>query len=337
MSKYVCGIDIGTTGVKVMIFSLDGTVISSAYTEYACTFPQSGWVDQERILHKLGVDGYYQDWSNGSLYGLMNIKTFEWDLELIEALDIERNKLPELVPSGQALGKVSASAAFLTGFAEGTLLVAGAGDQQCAGIGAGAIKSGTIEVTMGTAGVTLGYMDQPNMDPTMKMPCSAHAIAGKWESEGLQNAAGAAFKWFRNEFAFEEQQKADAEGLDVYDVIDEEIEKVQPGCNGLIFLPYLASSAAPNWDAFARGTFIGFNLGHGKADMARAILASLGAGLYENVQDAVDQMLKRKKVYEPNLKNTVVYEKYFKAYKEAYQALSQAGIYEKLVKLALNS
>lgn len=451
MSKYVCGIDIGTTGVKVMIFSLDGTVISSAYTEYACTFPQSGWVeqdgdmtwkktcetckraveksgvnpkeivsiglstqrctivpidregnplcnsiswqdsrsfeeveeikrivgeekfyeitgyplgtvlsvteimwikknmpklyeaaymfvlDQERILHKLGVDGYYQDWSNGSLYGLMNIKTFEWDLELIEALDIERNKLPELVPSGQALGKVSASAAFLTGFAEGTLLVAGAGDQQCAGIGAGAIKSGTIEVTMGTAGVTLGYMDQPNMDPTMKMPCSAHAIAGKWESEGLQNAAGAAFKWFRNEFAFEEQQKADAEGLDVYDVIDEEIEKVQPGCNGLIFLPYLASSAAPNWDAFARGTFIGFNLGHGKADMARAILAALGAGLYENVQDAVDQMLKRKKVYEPNLKNTVVYEKYFKVYKEAYQALSQAGIYEKLVKLALNS
>lgn len=47
MSKYVCGIDIGTTGVKVMIFSLDGTVISSAYTEYACTFPQSGWVEQD--------------------------------------------------------------------------------------------------------------------------------------------------------------------------------------------------------------------------------------------------------------------------------------------------
>ena len=37
MGKYVCGIDIGTTGVKVMIFGLDGTVMSSAYTEYPCT------------------------------------------------------------------------------------------------------------------------------------------------------------------------------------------------------------------------------------------------------------------------------------------------------------
>ena len=47
MSKYVCGIDIGTTGVKVMIFDMDGTAISSTYSEYPCTFPQTGWVEQD--------------------------------------------------------------------------------------------------------------------------------------------------------------------------------------------------------------------------------------------------------------------------------------------------
>ncbi|MFQ7526194.1 MAG: FGGY family carbohydrate kinase [Mediterraneibacter gnavus] len=47
MSKYVCGIDIGTTGVKVMIFDMDGTAISSNYSEYPCTFPQTGWVEQD--------------------------------------------------------------------------------------------------------------------------------------------------------------------------------------------------------------------------------------------------------------------------------------------------
>ena len=514
MSKYVCGIDIGTTGVKVMIFDMDGTAISSNYSEYPCTFPQTGWVeqdgnmtwqctcetskkaieksgldpkeivaiglstqrctvtpidkdgnplcdaiswqdsrsfeevddikrivgeekfyeitgyplgtvlsvteimwwkkhkpeiyenaylfvlDQERVLHNLGVEGYYQDWSNGSLYGLMDIRKFEWDVELTKQLGIDPDKLPQLVPSGKVLGKVSKEAAELTGFAEGTLLVSGAGDQLCAGIGAGAIKDGVIEVTMGTAGVTLGYMGQANLDPSMKMPCAAHAIAGKWESEGLQNAAGAAFKWYRNEFAFPEAQKAAAEGLDVYDLIDEQIEQVEPGCNGLIFLPYLASSAAPNWDAFARGTFVGFNLGHGRADMARAILegvtfeareiidrmisngmavneiclsgggskgavwcqiqadiygkpctsldveeattlgsailAALGAGLFDYVEQAVDKMLKRKKVYEPNMENHALYNKYFELYKKSYQALSSAGIYEDLVKTALN-
>lgn len=513
MSKYVCGIDIGTTGVKVMIFDLDGNTISSAYTEYPCTFPQSGWVeqdgemtwqktcetakksiaksgldpkeivsislstqrctlvpidkdgntlcdsiswqdsrsfeevedikrivgeekfyqiigyplgtvlsvtkimwlkkhcpdiydkaymfvlDQERILHKLGVEGYYQDWSNGSLYGLMDIQKFEWDIELTKALGIDPEKLPTLVPSGKALGKVSKEAAELTGFAEGTLLVAGAGDQQCAGIGAGAIKHGVIEVTMGTAGVTLGYMDEPNMDPTMQMPCAAHAIAGKWESEGLQNAAGASFKWFRNEFAFEEMQRAEKEGLDIYDVLDEGIENVKPGCNGLICLPYFASAAAPNWDAFARGTFIGFTLGHERISMARAILegvtyetkeiiermisngmavdeiylsgggskgavwcqimadiygkpcttldieeattlgaailAAMGAGLFDNVEDAVDKMLKKKEVYEPNMANNAMYEEYFQVYKDTYKALRDANVYERLTKLAL--
>lgn len=514
MGKYVCGIDIGTTGVKVIIFDVDGNIISSAYTEYICTFPQSGWVeqdgdmtwkktcetsktaiekagvdpediaaiglstqrctltpidkegnplctsiswqdsrsfeevedikkiigekefydivgyplgtvlsvtkimwlkknqpklydaaykfvlDQERILHKLGVEGYYTDWSNGSLYGLMNIDTFEWDIELTKKLGIDPEKLPGLVPSGKLLGKVSAAASFLTGFAEGTLLIAGAGDQQCAGIGAGAIKDGVIEVTMGTAGTTLGYMDKANRDPMMKMPCAAHAIAGKWESEGLQNSAGSAFKWYRNEFAFPEVQKAKETGEDIYDLICQGIDEVEPGCNGLIFLPYLASAAAPNWDAFARGTFIGFNLGHNRNDMARAvlegvtfeareiiermisngmevneinlsgggskgavwcqiqadiygkpcttleteeatalgaaILAALGAGIYSNVEEAVDKMLKKKKVYEPNMENHERYNQYFKVFKKAYKALSDNNVYEDLVKLALN-
>ena len=62
-------------------------------------------------------------------------------------------------------------------------------------------------------------MDKPNMDPTMEMPCSAHTIAGKWESEGLQNAAAASYKWFRNEFAYQENLVAQEKGMSVYDVI----------------------------------------------------------------------------------------------------------------------
>lgn len=515
--KYVCGIDIGTTGVKVMIFDLNGKVMSSAYTEYPCTFPRSGWceqdgemtwektcdtaflaiekasgildpkdivaiglstqrctvtaidkegnplrttiswqdarsfeevddikriigekefyqitgmpvgtllpvteimwmkkhepeiyekaykfvLDQERILHKLGVEGYYEDWSNGSMYGLMDIRKFEWDLDLTKKLGLDPDKLPELVPSGKILGKISKEVAERTHFAEGTLLVSGGGDQQCAGIGAGAIKSGVLEMAMGTSGVTLGYMDKPNMDPTLGMPCSAHTIAGKWESEGLQNAAAASYKWYRNEFAIPEAAKALETGMNVYDIIDEEVENTQIGCNGLICLPYLAGQAAPHWDPFARGTFIGFTLGHKRTDMARAImegvtfeakeiidrmeqngmevneiylngggakgkiwcqiqadiygkkcttldideattlgaaiLAALGAGLFDNVEQAVDKMLRKRNVYMPDPENHELYMKYFAIFKDAYKALSDANIYERLVKLALET
>ena len=125
------------------------------------------------------------------------------------------------------------------------------------------------------------------MDPTMEMPCSAHTIAGKWESEGLQNAAAASYKWFRNEFAYQENLVAQEKGMSVYDVINEKIEQVDPGCNGLICIPYLAGSAAPHWDPFARGTFIGFTLGHTREDMARAIME----GVTYEAKEIIEKMI----------------------------------------------
>jgi xylulokinase len=513
IKNYVSGIDVGTTGVKVIIFDLDGNKVSSAYREYPCTFPKSGWVeqdgemtwemtceaskeaiekagiepekivsiglstqrctftpvdengmalrsaiswqdsrsfeecnsitekigaekyyditglpiapvwtvskimwikkhqpelyektykfalDQERILMKLGAEDYFEDWSNGSLQGLMDIKTFEWSQELIDTLEIDAEKLPKLVPSGDVIGKVSQQAAKLTGYAEGTLLVSGGGDQQCAGIGAGAVKKGVIEVTVGTAAVTLAYMDQPLYDDSMRLPCSAHAVAGKWETEGLQNAAGSSLKWYRNEFAIPEVALAKETGKDPYDYINEQVAEIKPGSNGLICIPYFASSAAPNWDPFARGTFIGLTLGHERPALARAImegvtfetreiieqmitngvqidqivisggaskspvwnqiqadifgkpcsilaieeatslgaaiLAAKGAGLYPTINDAVEKMVQIIAKCEPNMENHEIYTEYFNVYKDAYQALAKAGVYERLVKLAL--
>ncbi|SDY43566.1 FGGY-family carbohydrate kinase [Eubacterium barkeri] len=511
--NYVAGIDIGTTGVKVIIFDTEGNKISSAYREYPCTFPQSGWVeqdgemtwemtceasrdaiaksglapadilaiglssqrctftpvdkdgmalrtaiswqdsrsfeecdeiaekigadryyeitglpngitwtgskilwikkhqpeiyektykfaqDQERILHKLGAEGYYEDWSNGSLYGLMDIKDFTWSKELLDALGIDGDKLPQLVPSGEVVGTVSEAAAALTGFAPGTKLVSGGGDQQCAGIGTGTIKKGIVEVTVGTAAVTLAYMDGAYYDDSMRLPCSAHAVAGKWETEGLQNAAGSSLKWYRNEFAIPEVALSKETGKDPYDYINEQVADIKPGADGLICIPYFASSAAPNWDPFARGTFIGLTLGHERPSLARAImegvtfetreiieqmatngvaidtiiisggasksavwnqiqadiygkpvlipaieeatslgaaiLAAKGAGLYGSIAEAVEKMVQMVGTYEPNMENHALYNQYFDVYKDAYQALAKAGVYERLVKLAL--
>ena len=50
MAKYVAGIDAGTTGTKVMIFTLDGVPVSHAYREYPCTYPNVGWVEQDPWL-----------------------------------------------------------------------------------------------------------------------------------------------------------------------------------------------------------------------------------------------------------------------------------------------
>ena len=50
MSRFVTGIDAGTTGTTVMITDLHGQVMGSAYREYSCTYPRAGWVEQDMNL-----------------------------------------------------------------------------------------------------------------------------------------------------------------------------------------------------------------------------------------------------------------------------------------------
>lgn len=384
--QYTCGVDIGTTGVKVIIFDLDGMQKGSAYREYPCVFPHSGWVeqdgefiwqetcaaireaitvskvdpgeiaclglstqrctlapvdkdgntlynsiswqdrrtvgeceqirkiigderyyeitglpidttwsvskimwlrdnepevynntykfvlDQERTLFKLGADDFYEDESNGSLQGLMEIDTFTWSDELIEKLDMPKEKLPKLVPPATQVGKVSAEASRLCGLAEGTPLVTGGGDQQCAGVGSGVTKPNMVEVTLGTAGVSLAYLDTPHKDASRRLPCSAHAVPGKWETEGLQLTAGSSYKWYRNNIADMERNAAQNLGIDPYDIINLQIAGIPAGSNGVICLPFFSGAGAPHWDPYARGTFIGLSQSHGKNEMARSIL-----------------------------------------------------------------
>lgn len=47
MSRYLVGVDVGTTGAKAMILTPEGEVISSGYREYECVYPNPDWVEQD--------------------------------------------------------------------------------------------------------------------------------------------------------------------------------------------------------------------------------------------------------------------------------------------------
>lgn len=230
---------------------------------------------QEWFLHQMGAkDGWYQDYSNGSLYGLMNIRTFDWDDGLLAEMGIDRSLLPDLVPSGTRVGAVDAAAAARTGLAEGTPLIVGAGDQQCAAVGAGVISAGLAEVTLGTAGVSIAHQDQPRFDPACKINCSASAVPGQklWISEGLQAAAASSYRWFRDSIGYLGRFMESQTGENAFDVLNRMAEKVPAGSQGLLYLPYLAGSVAPHFDSDARGCFLGLTFAHGTGAMARAVM-----------------------------------------------------------------
>ncbi|MCF7875135.1 MAG: hypothetical protein K9L87_05950 [Candidatus Omnitrophica bacterium] len=217
------------------------------------------------LLKELGCENYLEDYSNASLTGLLDIKKLSWSKKILKAAGLDEKRLAELTSSGKVIGFLSKEAAKRTSLKEGMPLVSGGGDQQCAACGAGAIKPGILEITLGTAGVPLVYLPQPVFDPKMRVMCCAHLIKGRWGLEGFQGCSGSSIQWLDRVtggagFGKAALAKAKESG---------------PGAGGVLFYPYLAGAACPNWDPEAKGIFFGLTLNSTKPDLLRAVIEGI--------------------------------------------------------------
>ncbi|MDD5628311.1 MAG: FGGY family carbohydrate kinase [Elusimicrobia bacterium] len=217
---------------------------------------------QDFLLREFGADGFFLDWSNASLTGMFDVERLRWSPEILKLAGLRESQLATLVASGRKVGAVSRRAARLCGLLAGTPLISGGGDQQCAGIGAGAVRPGTAELTLGTAGVLLACVERPRKDPKMRVTCCAHAVPGRWEVEGLQNSAGAGLDWLGRivsgkGFAPDFWRRACAR---------------PPSPQDPLFYPFLAGAGAPNWDPEAKAMWLGLTHAHGRESLARSVL-----------------------------------------------------------------
>ncbi len=231
---------------------------------------------QDFTLNAWGVEGYYDDISDAGFYGLWDPYEMAWHDELLKMFEIDRELLPEPTPSGTRVGGVSKGVSEKTGFLEGTPLCVGAGDQNCAAVGAGVVEDGLLSVSLGTAGATVVYLTQPFRDPQRMAMVTNHAQQGRWQLEGYQAAAGSVYQWFKNQMT----------GLDkdAYEILDQWIADVPPGAKGLVFLPYLASAGTPRWNSEARGVLAGLTLSHDRGCIARSFME----GISMEVRDMIE-------------------------------------------------
>lgn len=219
------------------------------------------------------------DVSDGSGFGLFNVKSRNWSWELIDSIGWNRSLFPSILESTDQAGSVNHEAAVESGIPEGTPLFAGGGDAVISTTGMGLVQAGKVGVTLGTSGVVA--MGLPNFapNPQGKLQVFCNNKPGTWHAMGVTLAAAGSYQWFRNVFAAEELRREQQEGVSSYEQLNALANSVPAGSDGLLFLPYLTGERCPVNDPDARGMFVGFTSFHSKGHFARSVLEGVAFSL----------------------------------------------------------
>ena len=198
---------------------------------------------------------------SSSLY--LDIKEGKWWQEMLEFIGVKEDMLPRLCDSGVLLGAY-----------DGTKVVTGVMDQVAGSVGAGVVTPAVVSEMTGTTMAIVVPTDKfPPYKEENRVPCHLN-YDGNYCLLTWTPTAGIALKWFRENFCENFSFKQ----------LDDIAEKVEPGANGLTFMPYLCGSIIPKYNPDARGAFLGFTMEHGRGHAVRAILESVAFMLQENLE-----------------------------------------------------
>ncbi|WP_149240095.1 gluconokinase [Dyadobacter sp. 32] len=215
---------------------------------------------KEYIIYRL-TGKFLVDYSIASATGMFNIRELKWDAYTLKKLGLKAAKLSEAVFPYHIEKLPADNGAQLP---EGTCLIMGASDGCLANLGSGAIRTGSMAVTIGTSAAVRICSNQAYTDPLMRTFCyildEQTYIVG-----GPSNNGAVIFEWLMNTFFVNEH----------YDQVFQDVSEIKPGADGLLFYPYLLGERAPLWSSEVRGGFSGIDIQHTRSHFARAVMEGI--------------------------------------------------------------
>jgi len=224
------------------------------------------------------------DVSDASGTLLFDVPRRRWSRQVLAALDIDPELLPDCTESEEVCARVSPGGADELGVPAGTPIAAGGGDQAAGAVGNGIVRPGVVSATIGTSGVVFAFSDRVQTDPVGRVHTFCHAVRGKWHVMGVMLSAGGSLRWFRNALGSPESDEARRHGRDPYDALCDLAAQAPAGSEGLYFLPYLTGERTPHADPYARGAWVGLTPRHAKAHLARALLEGVCYGMRDSLE-----------------------------------------------------
>lgn len=223
-----------------------------------------GTVDSWLVWQLTQGQRHVTDPSNASRTLLFNLRTGDWDDDLLGILNIPRPLLPDLVPSQGVIGEVSHPLGPV-----GRPIAAILGDQQAALAGQVCFYPGMSKCTYGTGCfVLMNLGDDPRPSRHRLLTTAAWCLGAErslvYALEGAVFIGGAVVQWLR-----------DGLGLIRSSAEVEALATSVPDSGGVYFVPAFVGLGVPDWDPHASGTLIGIGRGTNAAHLARAALESI--------------------------------------------------------------
>ncbi len=195
-----------------------------------------------------------------------------YDDALLRWLDVDRDKLPELVRSTDILGPLLPEVAQALGLAGSVQVVAGAVDNSAVAVGA-AVRDYETHLYLGTSSWLGAHVPAMKTDVLHKIAAVPCAVSGRYLGMALQSTAGANLSFLRDRILFHpDELSRDEEHPAVYEVLNQIAARVPPGARGLIYTPWLAGERTPVDDPHLRAGLFNLSLQHSREDIFRAFL-----------------------------------------------------------------
>lgn len=252
-----------------------------------------------RIWKALTIDGFITlkltgkpvaNYGAAAFYGVAyDLLGERFDEALLAEIGIDPAILPPLARSEAIIGEVTSEAASATGLAAGTPVTAGQVDFNASCIAAGITAEGDIMSNLGTVG-NFGVVHKSREFIFSEIGLSMINLAFTIDSANTYitipstTTGGQSIRYLRDQFSQYEVEVERVLGTSSYDLLNLQAEKVPPGSDGLIILPYLMGERTPIWDTQARGVVFGLSLNHTKGHLVRAMMEAVAYALYDSYQ-----------------------------------------------------
>ena len=262
------------------------------------TLPQLMWLRQQEPENwaKIRKLLFAKDYLRYRLTGTMETDTIDaagsmfydvqkecWSEELCRLGGIEKSWLPKLCKPTDVAGTVTKAAAEEFGLSQTTRVLVGTTDTVMEVLAAGNVEPGHMTVKLATAGRICVITDRP-LDSKFIFNYR-HVVPGLWYPGTATASCAASYRWYR-----------DTIGREPFAQLNVPAEQIAPGCDGLMFHPYLNGELTPYNDPELKGSFTGISARHTTAHFTRATLEGVAMSLKDCMQTLYDLGVEMKRV-----------------------------------------